>query len=219
MSVIAIVALDSPVLAEALSATPTVEVTVVQETLPAGRPARLMFWADGGDHDAFEDALDADESVADVVRLTSSEERTLFRVDVADDREGAMTYPALTDLDIALLAAEGSADGWSVRLRAPDRPSLQRYVDHCRESGLSVAIERIYTQSAESETETRLTPVQREVLELALAEGYFEIPRKITTNELGERLGISGQAVSERLRRALRKTATRTLESESENLI
>jgi predicted DNA binding protein len=42
--------------------------------------------------------------------------------------------------------------------------------------------------------------------------GYFEIPREASTSDIGDRLGISAQAVSERLRRGHRKLVTSTVE-------
>jgi len=41
--------------------------------------------------------------------------------------------------------------------------------------------------------------------------GYFEIPREASTSDIGYRLGISAQAVSERLRRGHRKLVTSTI--------
>jgi hypothetical protein len=48
-----------------------------------------------------------------------------------------------------------------------------------------------------------LTPVQRRTLVVAIEQGYFEIPRQSTLDDLAADLGVSKQAVSERLRRAL----------------
>jgi predicted DNA binding protein len=47
----------------------------------------------------------------------------------------------------------------------------------------------------------RLTARQRETLRLAHERGYFEIPREVTLDDLADELGVSNQAVSERLRR------------------
>lgn len=45
-----------------------------------------------------------------------------------------------------------------------------------------------------------LTDPQFEALTLAVEMGYYDIPRGYTTKELAEKLGISDQAVTERLR-------------------
>nr|WP_255473553.1 helix-turn-helix domain-containing protein [Halogeometricum sp. CBA1124] len=48
-----------------------------------------------------------------------------------------------------------------------------------------------------------MTDLQRETLALAIRRGYFEVPRSATLSDLAAELGVSKQAVSERLRRAL----------------
>ncbi|EMA51406.1 helix-turn-helix domain-containing protein [Halococcus thailandensis] len=63
-------------------------------------------------------------------------------------------------------------------------------------------LQRLYHPDEPAVDTSGLTAAQRETLLTALEEGYFAIPRDITTEGLGDRLGISDQAVSERLRRA-----------------
>jgi DNA-binding CsgD family transcriptional regulator len=46
-----------------------------------------------------------------------------------------------------------------------------------------------------------LTERQREIAFYAVEEGYYDIPRKINTNDLAKRFGISQSALSEHLRR------------------
>ncbi|MHC3439831.1 bacterio-opsin activator domain-containing protein [Natrialbaceae archaeon A-gly3] len=50
-----------------------------------------------------------------------------------------------------------------------------------------------------------LTPRQREVVQIAYLNGYFDSPRRCTGEELGEKLGISAQAVYNHLRAAQRQ--------------
>ncbi|MFC4988113.1 helix-turn-helix domain-containing protein [Saliphagus infecundisoli] len=47
-----------------------------------------------------------------------------------------------------------------------------------------------------------LTTGQEEALTMALARGYCDIPRTVDMEELADELGVSHQALSERLRRA-----------------
>lgn len=46
-----------------------------------------------------------------------------------------------------------------------------------------------------------ITEEQQEALIRAYTAGYYTIPRKITAKELADELGVSHQALSERLRR------------------
>lgn len=48
-----------------------------------------------------------------------------------------------------------------------------------------------------------LTGEQRQFLEMAQQEGYFNVPREVSLNELGEESSISSQEASELLREGL----------------
>lgn len=50
-----------------------------------------------------------------------------------------------------------------------------------------------------------LSPRQRETLLVAYEEGYYEIPRKTTTDELASRLGVERRTAEDHLRRAENK--------------
>jgi predicted DNA binding protein len=56
-----------------------------------------------------------------------------------------------------------------------------------------------------------VTGPQREALVLAVERGYYDIPRRCSTAELAAVLGVSDQAVSERLRRGIATLVERTL--------
>ena len=48
-----------------------------------------------------------------------------------------------------------------------------------------------------------LTETQRELLQSAVREGYFKVPREVSLVDLAEIHGLSDREVSERLRRGL----------------
>jgi hypothetical protein len=58
----------------------------------------------------------------------------------------------------------------------------------------------------------RLTEKQREVMIAAYKMGYYDIPRKITSEELAERLGLVGSTVVEHLRKAEQRLMTQLFE-------
>jgi predicted DNA binding protein len=60
-------------------------------------------------------------------------------------------------------------------------------------------------------TEVFLTDTQQEALVLAYERGYFESPREVTLEALGEELGISQQAVGSRLRGGIKNVLGNTL--------
>jgi len=59
---------------------------------------------------------------------------------------------------------------------------------------------------------SQLTEKKREVLLAAYKLGYYDIPRKITSQELAERLCLVDSTVVEHLRKAEQRLMTRLLE-------
>lgn len=57
-----------------------------------------------------------------------------------------------------------------------------------------------------------LTDKQRDTLELAISEGYYERPRETDLTTLADRLGLSKSAVSQRLRNAETNLVTNALD-------
>lgn len=95
-------------------------------------------------------------------------------------------------------------DHWKFDIRFPSHETLTAFHDQIHEDEIRLDVRRV-SRSNQSEfaPQNRLSPAQREALQLAISEGYYSIPRKTTTAELGATLGISDQAVGERLRRAM----------------
>jgi predicted DNA binding protein len=58
----------------------------------------------------------------------------------------------------------------------------------------------------------QLTEKQREVLIAAHKMGYYDIPRRITSQELGKKLGLVDSTVVEHLRKAEQRLMTQILE-------
>ncbi|WP_438267351.1 helix-turn-helix domain-containing protein [Haladaptatus halobius] len=58
-----------------------------------------------------------------------------------------------------------------------------------------------------------LSNVERETLEHAVKDGYFQSPRSATLGTLADELGVSKPAVSKNLRRGQRKMIERVVEA------
>lgn len=82
------------------------------------------------------------------------------------------------------------------------REDLKRIVEDLEEFG-TVTLGKFEQFRAASDSP--LTRRQREVVMAALAEGYYDWPRKITNGELAETMGISRATLHEHLRKAERK--------------
>jgi predicted DNA binding protein len=60
-------------------------------------------------------------------------------------------------------------------------------------------------------SEVGLTAPQREALTLAVESGYYDVPADVTLDSLSELLGITSQALSERLNRGTKTLVEATL--------
>ncbi|MFC6837115.1 helix-turn-helix domain-containing protein [Halomarina ordinaria] len=142
----------------------------------------------------------------------SRDDDCLEPVDVYDDRA---LYAVEWNLDTddvfsAVRAEEGHVlratavpDRWTFKFRFPDHESLSAFRRHCRSERIPLEVLRVRSPETPGRPRFGLTDRQRETLSLAVQRGYYAIPRQCTTIELAETLGISDQAVTERLRRAI----------------
>lgn len=69
---------------------------------------------------------------------------------------------------------------------------------------IDVALEGLHDYHNQMNPLASLTERQREVLEAAYDNGYYEVPRATSTTEVAEGLGIDGSTVAEHLQRAER---------------
>lgn len=187
-------------LESSLAGSPDVEFEIVRvaahgegEVVPYVRVA-------GADLDALHDAIRADDTVADAVLLDDFGDERLYRMRWGD-RVEVLTH-VLNRAGGTILEMHGSGDRWYLRVLYPDRDALSATHEFCRREGLTFTVTRI-SDLGESVggSEFGLTHRQYEVLVTAAREGYFDVPRALTMADLAEELGVSQQALSERLRR------------------
>lgn len=99
-------------------------------------------------------------------------------------------------------SAASNPDGtieWNVI--AANSPALRKLVTKIEGLGCNVKLRKLSTLRGATE----LTRAQERVLQLAFDVGYFDIPRKITLEQLAKRLEISKATLDVMLRRAQRK--------------
>ena len=190
---------DLPVTA-ALDAVPELTLEVEQAIAEDPRRPVLFVWARGDDFPTFEAAAADDPTVGRLTVLDEADERRLYRIAVRS-RRNAVLYPTDLEVGSSRLSVSATHRGLDVRMRFPDRGSMREYFDICREKGHSVSLSAVYGGES-PERPYDLSRKQRETLRRALAGGYYGVPRETELAELSAALGVSRQAVSERLRRA-----------------
>jgi len=177
-------------------------VTVEIERIVADTADRVtpFYWVSGDEIEGFHETLTTDPTVKDVRVLDEDDDGRFYRAEWSKNVEPLMF--ALRDAEATILGAVATDGEWHVRILFPDQDSLSEFHDLCATHGLDFDLLRLYEAEGSSDpAEQRLTDEQRETLELALELGYFEVPRRVTTDDLAEELGVSTNAVSKRLRR------------------
>lgn len=205
MSLIAEFDVSSPgiALSEAVSRTPEIELELIQQVGTDPERPYMFIWAEGPDLEAFERAMGADPTVAEIEPYARMDHQILYRMRITEAAD-VVCYPMWVELGAEQLEAGWSEGRWHVRMRFPDRDALAECRGWCEDNGVEFELRRVF---ADDEAEARaigLTAEQLEVLRVARDMGYFEIPRAASMAEVAAELGISSQAVSERLRRAHR---------------
>lgn len=187
--------------ATALSAAPSVEFEIEREYGTRSAMPVVFCWARGGDLAAFERGLERDPTVTDVERLSEPGDRRLYRLRLTG-AAAVVTYDAWVEQGAARLEMRYADGRWHTRMRFPDRATLSAFSAFCTDHDLDFRLDRLYDADTGREPpRDGLTSCQRETLQLAHDRGYFDVPRSATLGDLADELGVSNQAVSERLRR------------------
>ncbi|PSQ42200.1 hypothetical protein BRD17_09115, partial [Halobacteriales archaeon SW_7_68_16] len=137
-------------------------------------------------------------------------DRLLCTVTVGE--EARQFLACLVDGPGMFLSGIGTDDGWEFTVRFPSHGAVRRFRDRCAEIGADIDVTMVYRAPGdEREDGYGLTDLQRETLEQAVVDGYYEVPRNVTLQHLADDLDRSDQATSERLRRAVSTLVDNTL--------
>ncbi|MFC4552008.1 MULTISPECIES: bacterio-opsin activator domain-containing protein [Halorussus] len=189
---------DSFALAESLAATPNIRVEVERLATHSREWVMPFVWASGDDVDAFGDALADDPSVAEAEVLDELDGSSLFVVRWAESVERRVDE--MINRHAIVRQAIASDGEWFLKLRFAEDDQLSAFQDHFESE--SFTLHRKYRTAEPKDGEFGLTPAQRETLVLASEMGYFSVPRESTVDDIADRLDISANSVSQRLRRA-----------------
>jgi len=188
-------------LAPTIQSLDEVEIGVIPDAATDPEHDVHFFWVEATDFEAVERAFEADDTVTDYTMVAESPERRTYRIAYSD--RAKLISPEITDLNGLMLDSKSRSDGWTVELQLQDHSSLYRLGKRADEQGVTFDVHQVQLiESAESGSELSLTESQIEALVTAYEHGYYDEPREISLEELGEILGISRTAVSGRLKRA-----------------
>ncbi|MCO8245825.1 MULTISPECIES: helix-turn-helix domain-containing protein [unclassified Haladaptatus] len=205
MSTIAIVRLPASdfALEATLERVPGVTFEVERVVAPEAERVMPYVWAtaDPDQFDALHAALEDDPTTDGIELLADLDDEWLFRMEWIGKTR--FVIHILVEESGTIIDANGSGDEWKLRILFPTRDALGATYQYCEEHGIPLEIEQIYRlDESPRRGQYGLTKEQYDTLVAALEEGYYDIPRTISGEELSRDLGISHQALSERLRRA-----------------
>lgn len=187
-------------LADTFERAPEAEFRMERTVGGAGDRTMPFVWISGVESDRISDLLAADSSVADAEKVGEDEDAYLFEIHF--DGGICEFTEAVFERDGVIVRADATEGVWTLQLRFTDRSDVGEVFDDefCRKYEATVT--RLYGSSNAPVVRTGVTDKQRKALRLAFDGGYYDVPRTVDLREVGDRLGISRQAVSERLRRA-----------------
>lgn len=186
-------------------------VSVTLETLvPVGQQTVPFFWVHDHERETFEKGVRDHEGVQQLQVIENHENRTLYAFRWHNDTDSL--FEAFVATDAQLLSGSGHPSAWEFEVRFADHRDLATFRERCDDSGIRVTVDRVYTPTdPEAVPHYGLSEPQRETLSTAVSQGYYSIPRQISTRELAAQYDISDQATTERLRRAIASLTEYTL--------
>lgn len=210
--IIAEYTLDHPVLRQTLQRAPGVELTWQDSYRGPDGVIRMIAWIECGDFDAFDAAVDDDPTVANPTVRTEAGGRRLYSLDLVGEGAETSIMPVLVEAGGVQQAVTATAEGWRNRSLLPDREAFEQVYRFCLDNGIDFTFDRLYERSELVGPEVPdLSEAQLETLIEAVDSGYLDIPRGASLEALGERLGVSESAASERFRRAVKKLVQQTV--------
>ncbi len=159
-----------------------------------------FLWASGGDFETFHEAMQDDPTVANVTIIEESGDSVLYQTEWSDTVVNIVDE--MIDQHANILRAKAHGETWRLQLRFAEDKQVSSFQDYFTEQGYTFEVNKLHHPTAPRQREYGLTAAQRNTLATALHEGYFNVPRDLTIEELADILDISSNATSQRIRRA-----------------
>lgn len=173
---------------------PDVEMTILS-AFPGDETATGLVEISGTDVAGVLEAFEAEETVTELEVLNRGEEATMIQVETT---EPTLLFPII-------------GSGIPLEMPFPIRDGEARWIvtcSHDRLSELGAQLDAVgisytlHTLDHDYAAESLLTDDQRTLIETAIEEGYYDVPRTCTLTELADVAGIAKSTCSEKLHRA-----------------
>lgn len=185
--------------------------TVELESLvPSGGRRFPFFWIYASEPEPIVDSVQEHESVQCAEIVERVEDATLVALKLTPNSD--TVFHAIDASGGQILRAICRDEHWELIVRFSEHEDLSRFRHRCERDAVPLQVEQIYHRTElNDDPQFGLTEAQHEALALAVERGYYDIPRQCSTADLADELGISSQAMTERLRRAVANVAKKTV--------
>jgi len=174
----------------------------MESMVPTGEGAVPVFSVGNNVRDDFEKTVRDHPSVNSLELVSSDDEVSLYAIAWQVERD--LLLEGLQATNAHILGATGFATNWRFELRFPSHDAFDEFKQYCADAHISLGTSRVYNPSRpDAGPWYGLSEPQRETLIRAVTGGYYSIPRELSTQDLAAEFGVSDQAVTERLRRAI----------------
>jgi predicted DNA binding protein len=189
----------------------TQELDIELETMVPLRQRPVPFFRVHSEvRDTFEGQVRSHPAVERITEVERHDGEVLYALGWATSQDHL--FRAMEEVGAQLLTGSAVGDTWSFELRFPSHDALSEFKEHCEDARITITVDRIYNPTKpDEEPWFGLTDPQRETLVRAVEGGYYDIPRRMSTKDLAAEFGISDQAITERLRRAIAGFTERAL--------
>lgn len=193
------VPVESFALADTLPQFPDVVVEADRVAAHAVNTTMPSIWVTDGDAPEFATVAANDSTVNRISATADFDDERLYHIEWSEDIE--QLIKKIIDHEGVILEASGKESYWRLRIRFITREQFEDFQTYVLEDGPPFTLEQLFAARHPRHTRGDVTPEQQEALTLAADLGYFQVPRETSIVEVAEELGISDQAVSERIRR------------------
>ncbi|RBI59698.1 bacterio-opsin activator [halophilic archaeon] len=176
-----------------------------------------FFIVDGTDDGLtdFKERIGDDQTVEEAMVVNEFDGALLYQVQWSEDIRDMIN--AIFDRAGTLVEAVAAQEMWHLKARFGQHDSISKLSSYFEKASSNLQLKRIYVERELRQQEYNVTPEQREALITALKRGYYAVPREAKQKEIAAELGISENALSERLRRGTTRLVKSTLWVENES--
>jgi predicted DNA binding protein len=170
------------------------------------------FTVRGSDVDVVDDVLDAHSGVDEFELVASRPNERLYRCRWSLEEAGIIATIQTHGGIVKRMV--GTRTGWVLSVYFPTNEKAARFHDACLDRSIDIEIRRVEPSYIDDRplSNAGLSEKQLTALTLAFSRGYFETPKETSLTDIAEDIGISEQALSQRLRRALNRLVASSLD-------